>query len=311
MLSKIKVLFLAFLLLNAGFVIAEIQHDNKKYLVGFAQDTLANDWRLAQVNELKKSLAKFPDIKLIVTDAKGHTAKQISDIEDLLLRKIDLLITSPKDALALTPVISKVYKQDIPVILLSRGITTNAFTTLIGADNRLIAKKAAQFLVKSHPKGGRILLLKGVPNASSTIQRTDSFIKEIKKHKKFKIVAQKIANYLRADAIRAIEDVLVSNIPFDIIYAQSDSMATGARMALTFAGKDLNKISIIGIDYIKEAQIAIRKGQQIASFTYPTGGKEGGELAMKILQGKKVKKRIVIKSHIITKKNVNSITPIF
>jgi len=285
--------------------------NTQQYLVGFAQDTLANDWRLAQVNELKKSLARSPNIKLVVTDAKGETAKQISDIEDLISNKIDLLITSPKDAKALTPVVSKAYKKGIPVILLDRGIATDDYTTLIGADNRSIAHKAAKYLIETHPHGGNIIILKGVPNATPTIHRTDDFIKEIAKNKKFKIVAQKTANYLRGDAIQAVEELIDSDIQFDIIYAQSDSMATGARMALELAGKDLNKVSIIGIDYIKEAQTAIKNGNQIASFTYPTGGKEGGEYAIKILSGEKVKKHIVIKSQLITKTNVDLIDPIF
>ncbi len=319
MFSDIRILVISLFLIITSAAAAEPanpgEHNSntntQQYLVGFAQDTLANDWRLAQVNELKKSLTRNPNIKLIVTDAKGQTAKQISDIEDLISSKIDLLITSPKDAIALTPIVSKAYKQGIPVILLERGISTDDFTTLIGADNRSIARNAAKYLIKTHPRGGNILILKGVPNATPTILRTDNFIKEITKNKKFKIVAQKTANYLRGDAIKAVEELIDSDIQFDIIYAQSDSMAIGARMALKLAGKDLTRISIIGIDYIKEAQTAIKNGEQLASFTYPTGGKEGGEYAVKILSGDKVKKRIVIKSQLITKTNVDSIDPIF
>lgn len=310
---------LGLLLVSVGAVAAEpldsskqgVKKQPQQYLIGFAQDTLGNDWRLAQVSDLKKSLSGIAGIKLIITDAKGHTAKQISDIEDLISRNIDLLITSPMDAVALTPVVSKAYKQGIPVILLDRGIATDNFTTLIGADNRSIARDAARYLINTHPQGGNILILKGVPNATPTIHRTANFLKVITENRKFNVVAQKTANYLRGDAIKAVEDMLASNTAFDIIYAQSDSMATGARMALKLAGKDLRKFSIIGIDYIKEAQAAIREGTQLASFTYPTGGKEGGEYALKILQGKKVKKRVIIKSQIITRKNVNSFNPIF
>ena len=116
MFSGIRNFILSLLLTITHAAIAEpvnfTKHDNttRQYLVGFAQDTLANDWRLTQVNELKKALEKAPNIKLIVTDAKGQTAKQISDIEDLISNKIDLLITSPRDAMALTPIVSKVHK---------------------------------------------------------------------------------------------------------------------------------------------------------------------------------------------------------
>ena len=96
-----------------------------------------------------------------------------------------------------------------------------------------------------------------------------------------------------------------------IIYAQSDSMASGARMALKRAGSDLQKISIIGIDYISEAQIAIRAGEQDASLTYPTGGKEGAHYVLQILTGEKVPKKVVIDSEMVTIENVEQVKPIF
>ena len=99
MFSDIRILVISLFLIITSTASAEPAnlsvHDNntntQQYLVGFAQDTLANDWRLAQVNELKKSLANTPNIKLIVTDAKGQTAKQISDIEDLISRKKQII----------------------------------------------------------------------------------------------------------------------------------------------------------------------------------------------------------------------------
>lgn len=45
-----------------------------KYTVGFAQDTMANDWRAAQVRQLEAAFEKHPEVQFIYTDAKGHTA---------------------------------------------------------------------------------------------------------------------------------------------------------------------------------------------------------------------------------------------
>ena len=311
MLTKVRPIIASIIILTINAALAETDNKNQHYVIGFAQDTLANDWRLTQVNELRDALAGIPNISLIVTDAKGRTAKQISDIEDLISNKVDLLITSPRDGVALTPVISKAYQMGIPVILLQREISSQSYTTLIGADNHSIAQNAAKFLIKTHPQGGNIIILKGIPNASTTIHRTSGFVDEISKNKKFKIVSITTANYLRGDAIKSVENLLESNVKFNIIYAQSDSMASGARIALSFAGKDLNDYSIIGIDYIKEAQTAIREGSQLASFTYPTGGKQGGKYALKILQGESVERHIHIQSKLITKTNVNIVKPIF
>ena len=83
------------------------QDVNKMYVVGFAQDTMANDWRIAQVRELEREFQKYPWIKFFYTDAKGETARQIKDIEDMINLNVDVLITSPRDSALMTPVIAK------------------------------------------------------------------------------------------------------------------------------------------------------------------------------------------------------------
>ncbi|MCK4704793.1 MAG: substrate-binding domain-containing protein, partial [Gammaproteobacteria bacterium] len=208
-------------------------------------------------------------------------------------------------------VISRAYRQGIPVVLLGRHIENEDFTIFIAPDNRDIARRAARYLGEKHPAGGNILMLMGLCNATTTIQRTQAFEEELANFKQLEIVAQRTANYLRGDAIQVVEEVLASDLQFDIIYAQSDSMASGARMALKRAGIDLQKISIIGIDYISEAQAAIRAGEQDASFTYPTGGKGGAHYVLKILNGEKVPKRVVIDSEMVTIENVEQIKPVF
>lgn len=52
-----------------------------KYVVAFAQDTMANDWRAAQVRQIKDDLARQSDIEFVFSDAQGNTARQIQDIE--------------------------------------------------------------------------------------------------------------------------------------------------------------------------------------------------------------------------------------
>lgn len=285
--------------------------DKPVFLVGFAQDTLDNDWRLQQVREVEKALASYPSIRFIVKDGKGQTSKQILDIEDLIAQGVDVLITSPRDAKALTPIISRAYRQGIHVVLLGRNIENENFTIFIAPDNRAIARRAAQYLGGKYPAGGNILMLMGLCNATTTIHRTAAFVKELKNFKQLEVVSQKTADFLRGNAIQAVEEVLADDIPFNIIYAQSDSMASGARMALKRAGVDLHKIIIVGIDYISEAQAAIRADEQNASFTYPTGGKEGANYVLKILNGEKVPKKVVIESEMVTIENVGQVKPIF
>ena len=285
--------------------------NKKQYVVAYAQDNMANDWRAAQIKQLQEELAKHPLIKFVYTDAKGNTASQIKNIEDFMHKKVDILMTSPRDGKLMTPVISKVYNSGIPVILVTRTIESNDFTSFVAPDDREIAKQAAVFIADRLNGNGNVLVLKGVPTTTTAIQRTEGFMKEIKKYPGIKIAAVKVANYLRADAIRVMEEVIFEATKYDAIYAQSDSMASGARLAMIKSGIDPSTKIIVGIDYISEARDAIRNGTQTASFLYPTSAREAVSVVLDILGNKKVSKRVKVDSQLVTRDNVDKIAPIF
>lgn len=276
--------------------------------VGFAQDTLANDWRLAQAEGLKAALAGQPGITLTITDARGETARQIRDIEDLVYGKVDVLVASPRDGAAMTPVLSRAYRGGIPVVLLTRRIDSDDYTSFIAPDDAAIARRAARYMAARLEGKGHILMLQGVPTASTAIARTTAFLDELKQY--VRVSAIKPANYLRAEAIRAVEEVLRGGVPFDAIYAQSDSMAAGARIALRKAGRDPAGLIIVGIDYIAEAREAIRRGEQSASFTYPTCAAEAAGVILAIGRGEQVPRQVVVESIMMTRDNVEQVAPI-
>ena len=284
---------------------------DKTFVIGFPQDNMSNDWRRAQVMEVKEALAAYPNVQFIYTDAQGDTAKNIQDIEDLIDRGIDLLMVGPRDARAMTPVIEDVYAKGIPVVLLTRDILSNAYTAFVSPSDARIAASAAHFIALKLSGKGKVLMLQGVPTATTAIKRTDGFLEDLKEHPDVQVVAIKPANYLRSEAIKAVEQALEEGLEFDAIYAQSDSMAAGARLALQAAGIDPKSKLIVGIDYIPEARDAIRAGEQAATFTYPTAGKEAARIAMDILAGKTVPKRSEVQSQMITIENVDDIAPVF
>ena len=293
-------------------VLADDGVAKRKYVVAFAQDTMANDWRAAQVRDLKDALAKHPDVEFVFTDANGDTARQVQDIEELAARGVDVLITSPRDAELMREPIARVYRQGIPVILLSRRVNGEEFTHFVTADNRAIARQAARYLAKRLKGKGSILVLQHIPTTTPGQLRTEGFLDEIAKYPGIKVAAIKRADSQRALAIQKVEEALAEGLKFDAIYAQSDSMAMGALLALKNAGLDPKKIPITGIDYISEAREAIRNGELDASFTYPTFGKEGAAAAVTLLRGGKIgHKEAVIDSIPITRANVERVEPVF
>ncbi|MDP1525182.1 MAG: substrate-binding domain-containing protein [Rhodocyclaceae bacterium] len=305
-------LFVGLVCLASPAVLASDRPAKTKYVVAFAQDTMANDWRAAQVRDLKNTLAQYPFVELVFSDANGDTARQVQDIENFAAKGVDILITSPRDAELMREPIARVYRQGIPVILLSRRVQGEEFTHFITADNKAIAHQAAQLLAQRLKGKGKVLVLQHIPTSTPGKLRTEGFNEELKKYPGIQVVATKRADSLRSMAIQRVEEALVEKLQFDAIYAQSDSMAMGALMALKKAGRDPKKIPITGIDYISEAREAIRAGDLYASFTYPTFGKEGAEAAVQLIRGKKLdRKEVFIDSTAVTRANVEKIEPIF
>ena len=282
---------------------------SKEYKVGFAQDTFANDWRLAQVNEVKKEASKYSFLKLNVRDAKASVANQISDIEYFIKNKYDFIITSPIDARITSLALKKAMKNGIKVVLIDRGVESSDYTTFITPDNILIAKQAAKYMVKKMNGKGTILMLEGVKGATPTLHRESGFESIMNNYPNINIIKRR-ANFLRADAINVMNDIYKSGIKFDAIYSHSDSMLSGVRTVMRDKGKDMS-ILMVGIDYISEAKEAILNGEQSASFTYPTAGKEGIENIVKIINGKGVDKNQIINSTMVTIDNVKAVSPIF
>ncbi|MDH5257771.1 MAG: substrate-binding domain-containing protein, partial [Gammaproteobacteria bacterium] len=259
----------------------------QQFVVAFPQDTLSNDYRLAQVKEVENSFKQYPDVKFIFSDAKGSTARLIQNIEEHVQSGIDLLMVSPDNAEALAPLITSIFRRGIPVVMVDRDLSVPEYTTLVHPDNRVIANKAATYMAKKMKGNGTILMLKGVPQASVTVDRTEAFKEVIARYPGIKII-ERTANFLRSDSILVMENLIGKKIHFDAIYSQSDSMLSGVRMVFRAKNIEPSSILSVGIDYITEAKNAIASGEQDSTFRYSLCGREAVEAAMKILNGNKV-----------------------
>ena len=281
-----------------------------QFIIGFPEDNLSNDWRAAQMREIEQALSEYPRVRFLKADAQGEVSKNIFDIEDMVDQGAQLLFLGPRAPAAVTPLIERLHRQGVRIVLLTRTINSDAYDTFISPNDAKIAGDAAAFLARHLNGQGRVLMLEGVPTATTAIHRKDGFMTEIAKHSGI-TVATKTANYSRADAIRVVEEALSENLQFDAIYAHNDAMAIGARIALKAAGIDPASKPTVSIDYLPETREAIRNGEQLASFTYPTCGKVGVRAALDLLNGKQVPRIINVPSQLVTRDNVEQVDTIF
>ena len=284
--------------------------DSNRRVIAFAQDTMANDFRIAQVFEVRDEASKYPELSFVYSDGKGQTSLMILQIERFIKQKVDLLIIGTNDESAVVPVVSKAYKAGIPVIVLDRGIKSNDYTTFINSDNIKIGKIGAEYIADKLNGKGVVLLFEGIQEADVTKLRSKGFIDEMSKHKGIKII-KRTGNYLRKDALIEMEKLLEKDVRVDAIFSESDSMLSGVRIVLQRYKIDPSSMVMVGVDYTSEAQQAIRNGSQTASVLFPLGGVVAIQSALKIFNGKTIPKHIYNPVKLVTKKNVEAVQPIF
>lgn len=276
----------------------------KKYVIGYSQSTLQDPWRRAMNTELDAEIKNHDNVTVLIQDAANETSTQINQVQNLDTQAIDALMISPKESGPLTPQVGAIYDKGIPVILLDRGIDSDKYTTLVGADNVLIGKQAGQYVKAKYPNGAKIIEIAGIPDATATKERASGFREGLGDLGKYKILASQPADYLRPKAITAMENLLTANPDVQVVYAHNDEMALGAVIVLKKAAK-LKDVSVIGVDGQNEAIDAVAKGEMAATFVYPRPGAAGLKATLDILGGKKVPKRIVLETTQITKENAD------
>lgn len=300
---------LIFLSLLIGFSFSSFAKQ-PEFIIGFPEDNMSNDWRAAQMNEIKNELKKHPNVRFLMSDAAGSIAKNIFDIEDMVSQGAQLLFLGPKNPAAIAPIASKLRKKGIRIILLTRKLNTEDYDVFISPDDFKIAYDAGLYMA-NHLKGkGRVLMLEGVRSTSTSIRRKAGFLASLQNYSGIKVL-KRTANYSRTAAILVIENLLKKGVKFDAIYAHNDAMAAGARFALKRAGISPSSIPTIGIDFLPETREAIIQGEQLASYTYPTCGKVGVAAAIKLLTGKKVPRYISIPSKLVNINNVKETPTIY
>nr|CTQ91041.1 binding protein/LacI transcriptional regulator [Kibdelosporangium sp. MJ126-NF4] len=277
-----------------------------KYVIGMSQANVAEPYRQRMDDDIRTAAKAVKQFDVRFTDAQQDNSRQVSDVENYLTQKIDLLIISPNEAKPLTGVVKKAHDKGIPVIVLDRKVEGDAYTTWIGADNVEIGRQAGKYVAEQLlPNGGKLAEIRGLAGSTPAKERGDGFRESIK-GRNIEIAVSQDGDWLREKGQEKADAILKSNPDVSVIYAHNDPMAEGAYLAARAAGKQ-DSLKFIGIDGLpipSGGLKAVEAGRLSATLIYPTAGKEAVEAAKKILVDcQQVPKTQTLKTQLITKEN--------
>ncbi|MBC7326851.1 substrate-binding domain-containing protein [bacterium] len=313
MMEKRKTLVLSFLLIPLLFFgcgkkqTAKEEVGEKKgreIVLGYSTPALNNTFWIRVTNGINEECNKR-GVKVIVTDAQDNPNKQLSDVEDLIQKKVDALLISPYESDPIVPAVQSANRANIPVIIVDIGTSGGEYASLIISDNIKGGKLAGEYMVKVLNGEGKVAHIQCQLGAVNAQKRGQGF-EEALKGTGVKVVAKRPADSRRDLAMKVMEDILQRHPDLDGVFAQNDEMALGALQAIEAAGK-LGKIKVIGFDGNKDALEAIKAGKMLATVAQlpEEMGKMAVDVALKVLKGEKVEKNIYVPVTLVTKENVD------
>ncbi|MEY2192073.1 substrate-binding domain-containing protein [Neobacillus sp. BF23-41] len=281
----------------------------KNYKAAIAMHYTENDFSTAIISGLKDTFEKMGIEVVAVTDAQFKVAKQISDIEIIMAKKPDVIVSLPVDPVATAPAFKKAAEAGIKLIFMDSmpaGLEFGKdYVSIVSSDNYGNGTFAGEIMGKELKGKGKIGIIFHNIDFFVNNQRVKAFETTIKeKYPNIKIVAR-VGITTPTDAEKVASGMLARNPDLDGIFAIWDEPAEGALAAARKAG--INDIVITTVDLGSNVALQIASEGNIkglgAQLPYENGVAQA-IIAGYSLLGKEVAPFYVVPAMKVTKENV-------
>lgn len=278
----------------------------KSYFIGVSQCS-EDSWRTKMNSEIRRESYLYDNVRVEFASAKDDNRVQIAQIERFIEQGADLIIVSPNEAKALTPVINKAFDRGVRVVLVDRKSASDKYTAFIGADNVAIGRAVGRFVGEHLGGKGRVMELQGLRGSSPAMERDSGFREALAHYPQIKVVANAYADWFAQKAESEAERMFKDVGGADLVFAQCDRMGIGAHQATQKLG--IKGVKIVGVDALPtpgDGIEAVKNGTFLATFVYPTHGDEVLKLAMNILEGRPFRRETILQTGVIDTNNAES-----
>jgi ribose transport system substrate-binding protein len=274
---------------------------------------LGNDWARAQVEGLKAQFTEMGIEVVAVTDAGFEPAKQVADIESVLAKEPDVIVSIPTDAARTAAAYRRAVEQGVKLVFMDNvpdGMRPGKdYVSVVSADNFGNGVVSAHLLAEALDAEGKIGVVFHDADFFVTRQRCDAFKQTIgQNYPEIEIVAERGVRGpdFAADAERLTAVMLAEHPDLDGIWAVWDVPAEGVLAALRAAGRE--DVKITTIDLGLQMAVEIARGGPVyglgAQRPYDQGVNEA-KLAAYGLLGKEAPAFVALTALPVTRDNVH------
>jgi ABC-type sugar transport system substrate-binding protein len=249
--------------------------------------------------------------KVTVYDAGGYgnLQKQVSQIEDVITRKVSGIVLVPASSEGTAPVVEKAVAAGIPVV--NDGIATKSdkVTGFVGEPSYVMTELLAAYAVDKLGGKGDVVMLSGPSGLDLTLFRVNGFKDYLSKYPGMKVVAEKFTSTASAEALTTMQDFLQAQPDVKAVYAFNGPIAIGAVQALRAAGKKPGDVLVLTTDMEVETQRLIEEGWiQATIVSQPvTMARLAVQRAIEAAEGKTIPKETLTQASMITSSTVKDV----
>ena len=200
-----------------------------------------------------------------VEDDRGQ---QISVIEDMISRGVDGIVLAPLDSTGLRGVVGEAKRAGIPTVIIDSGLEGDEHISFVATDNRQGGTLGGRRLVEILGGNGKIILMRVIVGAESTMQREEGFLEEVRKHPGIEILSDnQYGGVTTETAYQVGENLLNRFSEVDGIFCPNESTTFGMLRALTDSGK-AGQVKFVGFDSSEKLITALEDGRLQGSGSY-------------------------------------------
>lgn len=226
----------------------------EKLKIGMTFQELNNPYFVSMQEALKEAAASI-GADVVVTDAGHDVAKQISDVEDMLQQKIDILLLNPTDSAGIEAAVHAAKAAGVIVVAVDAN-ANGPVDTFVGSKNRDAGYMSCKHLGEAIGGKGEVAILDGIP-VVPILQRVEGCKAALAEFKDIKLVDTQNGRQDRSVALGVVENMIQSHPNLVGIFSVNDGGAMGALSAIQGSGKD---IKLTSVDGAPEAVKAIADG---------------------------------------------------
>ncbi|MBT0773571.1 substrate-binding domain-containing protein [Kineosporia sp. J2-2] len=288
-------------------------------VIGFSAPAADHGWIGAITTKAEEEAKQHTDVDFQAVEGSNDVNQQISQVETLISRKVDVLVILPFDGNALTEVGIRAMEAGIQVINLDRVFSSpRGARTWIGGDNYGMGAAAgyylAQQLTAKGVKDPVIAEVQGIADLPLTQDRSKGF-EEALATAGFKVSNQVSAQFTVESGQQVTSNLLQAAPKLDALWNHDDDQGIGVLAAINQAGRD--EFIMVGGAGSRDMMDLIKadSGVMKATVTYPPSMAASAVRLARLVGQRKgmsdlvelgVPASITLTSETVTKENVDS-----